>query len=94
MGVRGESKGSWLLKLLPVGFRDGVRCSRSLLHGLPPPTHLYSLSLSTDRIECGSILMVEDGDDDDIGPVQSAGVVPAGEVLVSPIEGVLLGDGE
>ena len=99
VGMRGECKGRWLLKLLPVGFRDGVRCSRSLLCGLPPPTHLY-LSLSTDRTEWGSILIVKDGEDS-VGPVQSAGVVVAGEVLassvvvvVSPlVRGVLLGDG-
>ena len=73
MGVRGVSKGSWPLKLLLVGFGDGVRCSRSLLCGLPPPTHLY-LSLDTGRIECGSILIVKDGEGG-AGPVQSDGVV-------------------
>ena len=53
-----------------------------------PPTLLY-LSLGVDRTEHGSILIVEDGDGG-AGPVQSAGVVTAGEVIVSPIEGVLL----
>ena len=60
MRVRGECEGHWLLKLLSVGLGDGVRCSRSLLHGLPPPTCLYS-SLGADRTDHGSILMVEDG---------------------------------
>ena len=77
--MRGESKGRWLLKLLAVGFEDGVRCSRSLLRGLPPPTHLCS-SLSMDRIERGSILMVKDGEDD-VGPVKSGGIVTEGEVV-------------
>ena len=87
MEVRGESEGHWLLKLLTVGFGDGVRCSRSLLRGLPPPTRLC-LSLSMDRTECGSILMVEDGDD--VGPVQSDGVVTVGRVVAPLVRGVLL----
>ena len=89
---RGECKGSWLLKLLSVGFGDRVKCSRSLLCGLPPPTRLYS-SLGTDRMDHVFMLMVKD-EDGDTGPVQSAGVVVAGEVLASPlVEGVLLGEG-
>ena len=60
MRVRGECEGHWLLKLLSMGLGDGVRCSRSLLRGLPPPTRLYS-SLGVDRTDHGSILMVEDG---------------------------------
>ena len=79
--VRGLSKGRWWSKLLLVGFGDGVRCSRSLLHGLPPPTHMYS-SLSVDRIELGLILIVEDGEDG-VGLVQSDGVVAAGGVVAS-----------
>ena len=90
-GVIGESEGHWLLKLLAVGFRDGVRCSRSLLHGLPPPTRLCS-SLGADRTERGSILMVEDGEND-VGPVQSDGIVTEGEVESPLVRGVLLGDG-
>ena len=89
MGVRGECEGRWLLKLLSVGFGDGVRCSRSLLRGLPPPTHLY-LSLGTDRIEHGSILMVKDRDGG-AGPVQSAGVMATGKVLAPSVVVVLLG---
>ena len=89
--VKGESKGRWLLKLFTVGFRDGVRCSRSLLCRLPPPTHLC-LSLSADRIEWGSILTVKDGEDD-VGPVQSDGVVAVGKVESPLVRGVLLGDG-
>ena len=93
MGVRGVSKGHWQSKLLLVGFGDGVRCSRSLLHGLPPPTHLYS-SLSAERVGFGSILIVEDGEEDP-RPVQSVGVLTTGGV-VSSAEGegwVLLGEG-
>ena len=89
MRVRGECEGHWLLKLLSVGFGDGVRYSRSLLHGLPPPTCLYS-SLDMDRMGHGTILIVEDGDGD-AGPVQSAGVVVAGEVLAPSVVVVLLG---
>ena len=88
MRLRGECKGRWLLKLLSVGFRDGVKCSRSLLRRLPPPTCLYS-SLGADRTEWGSILMVEE-EEDGAGPVQSAGVVVAGEVLAPSIVVVLL----
>ena len=89
--LRGECKGLWLLKLLSIGFRDGVRCSRSLLHRLPPPTHLCS-SLGADRTEQGSILMVEDGDDE-VGLVQSDGVVTVGKVVAPLVRGVLLGEG-
>ena len=39
IGVRGRSDGLRQPVLLLVGFRDGVKCSRSLLHGLPPSTH-------------------------------------------------------
>ena len=80
MGVRGVSKGCWLFKLLLVGFGDGVRCSRSLLCGLPPPTCLYS-SLGADRIGLGLTLIVNDGEGG-VGPVQSDGVVTVGEVLL------------
>ena len=90
MEVRGESKGHWLLKLLAVGFGDGVRCSRSLLCGLPPLTCLCS-SLGADRTEWGSILMVEGGDDD-VRPVQSDGVVTVGEGVAPLVRGVLLGN--
>ena len=38
--VRGVSEGCWQSKLLLDGFSDGVKCSRSLLCGLPPPTCL------------------------------------------------------
>ena len=85
--VRGESEGHWLLKLLAVGFGDGIRCSRSLLCGLPPPTRLCS-SLGVDRTERGSILMVKDGEDG-VGP----SVVTVGEVESPLVRGVLLGDG-
>ena len=87
--ARGECEDRWLLKLFSVGFGDGVRCSRSLLCGLPPPTHLCS-SLGADRTEQGSILIIEDGDGG-AGPIQSTGMVTAGEVPAPPIEGVLLG---
>lgn len=89
--VRGECEGCWLLKLLSVRFGDGVRCSRSLLCRLPPPTCLC-LSLSTDRTEQGSILMVEEGDGG-AGPIQSDGVVTVGEVVAALVRGVLLGNG-
>ena len=91
MEVRGKSEGRWLLKLLTVGFREGVKWSRSLLCGLPPPTHLCS-SLGMDRIEWGSILMVEEGEGG-VGPVQSDGVVTVGEVESPLARGVLLGNG-
>ena len=97
MGVRGLSEGHWQSRLLLVGLCDGVRCSRSLLCGLPPPTRLCSF-LSADRIELGSILIVKDGDDG-VGPVQSDGVVTVGGVVASangegwalPGEGGVLG---
>ena len=89
--ARRECKGRWLLKLLSVGFGDGVRCSRSLLCGLPPPTRLY-LSLGADRIEQGSIRMVK-GKDGGVGPIQSDGVMTESEVESLLIRGVLLGNG-
>ena len=91
--MRGVSKGHCWSKLLLIGLGDGVRCSRSLLCGLPPPTCLY-LSLGADRIGFGSILIVENGEGDP-GPVQSNGVLPAGGVVASADgEGcTLLGEG-
>ena len=89
--LRGECEGLWLLKLLSVGFGDGVRCSKSLLHGLSPPTRLC-LSLGADTTGRGSILMVKDGDDE-VGLVQSDGVVTVGEVVAPLVRGVLLGEG-
>ena len=79
--------------LLLVGFMDGVKCSRSLLCGLPPPTHLWS-SLGADRMGLGLIQIVEDGEDDP-GPVQSVRVLTVGGVVASTDCGVgmLLGEG-
>ena len=57
-----------------VGFGIGVRYSKSLLRGLPPPTLLYFSSSSYGFTILGS----EDKGRDEVEPVQSDGVVTSG----------------
>ena len=56
IGVRGQRDGLRQFILLLVEFGDGVRCSRSLLYGLP-------LSILQERVSLG--------EDNDGGVVQS-----------------------